>query len=214
MPAFRSPVAVTHERGGEVAMTELGGDHIMLFFALTECRRALDNLADVDTLSNSRREDQPGMVTYENGAIFDKIRLGLQMAANVSRLFWSTRNLERSARLRELTGLPEAHGLRQRRLRNHIEHIDERLDIWTSAPRPFVGVELAIPADLDLPAAKKQEWTEAVAIMYDGKTQTVLLFGESYYLPDLRSYLEDALEKISQGLTAITSGPEWTSTTS
>lgn len=75
-----------------MAMTELDRDYIMLSFALTECRRALDNLAEVDQLASVRVQRQPGVEVRENLRIFDHIRLGLQMAANVSRLFWPPRN--------------------------------------------------------------------------------------------------------------------------
>lgn len=71
-----------------MAMTKLDRDYIMLSFALTECGRVLDNLAKVDQLAGLRMQRQSGAEVRENLRIFDCIRLGLQMAANVSRLFW------------------------------------------------------------------------------------------------------------------------------
>ena len=197
-----------------MAMTELDRDSIMLVFAATECRRALDNLAEVDQLASERVQRQSGVEVRENLRIFDRIRLGLQMAANVSRLFWSPRNSVRGAHLRSLTGLPETHGLSDRTLRNHIEHLDERLDAWTAtSPRPFLTIELVLHDDYPVTGAKRDEVVGATAIVYDAKSQTVQLFGDTFSLPALRSDLEGVLQKISEALATITSGPGWSSVT-
>lgn len=197
-----------------MAMTEMDRDFIMLSFALTECRRALDNLTEVDRLAGVRVQRQVGIEVRENLRIFDCIRLGLQMAANVSRLFWPPRNSARGAHLRSLTGLPDAHGLSDRTLRNHIEHLDERLDAWTaSSPRPFLTVELVLNDDYPVTGAKRDEIVGATAIVYDSKIQTIQLFGDAFSLPALRSELEDVLEKVSQAMQTIISGPGWTRVT-
>ena len=187
-----------------MAMTELDRDYIMLSFALTECRRALDNLAEVDELANVRVERQPGVEVRENLRIFDRIRLGLQMAANVSRLFWPPVNKARGAHLRALTGLTKTHGLSDRTLRNHIEHLDERLDAWTAtSPRPFLTVELVLHDDYPETGTMRDEVVGATAIIYDAKSQSVQLFGDTFSLPALKIELEDVLEKISKALTTI-----------
>ena len=181
-------------------MTEVDRDTIMLLFALTECGRALDNLNEVDQLASVRVLRQAGIEVRENLRIFDRIRLGLQMAANVSRLFWPPKNAGRGARLRALTGLPESHGLSDRTLRNHIEHLDERLDDWTTVtPRPFLAIELVLHDD---PGAETRRIavTDATAIVYDVKSQSVQLFGDTFSLPILRTDLEDVQAKISQAL--------------
>jgi hypothetical protein len=53
-------------------------------------------------------------------------------AAAVSRYFWPARNkephLSRAARLKTTLGVAESSPLRSRDLRNHLEHLDERLD--------------------------------------------------------------------------------------
>ncbi|WP_439544791.1 hypothetical protein [Sandarakinorhabdus sp.] len=187
-----------------MAMTELDRDFIMLSFALTECRRALDNLEEVDQLASVRVRPQPGVEVRENLRIFDRIRLGLQMAANVSRLFWPPRNSARGAHLRSLTGLPTTHGLSDRTLRNHIEHLDERLDQWTAtSPRPFLSIEHVLHADYPDIGQKRDEVIGATAIVYDAKSQSVQLFGDMFHLPKLRGDIEDVLQKTSQAMSAI-----------
>lgn len=197
-----------------MTMTELDRDYIMLSFALTECRRALDNLAEVDQLAGVRVQSQAGIEVRENLRIFDRIRFGLQLAANVSRLFWPPRNSARGVHLRSLTGLPDKHGLSDRTLRNHIEHLDERLDVWTTnSPRPFLTVELVLHDDYPETGARRDEIIGATAIVYDSKSQTIQLFGDVFSLPALCSELEDVLEKVSQAMQNITSGPEWSRVT-
>lgn len=186
-----------------MAMTELDRDFIMLSFALTECRRALDNLAQVDQLADVQVQRQAGIEIRENLRIFDCIRLGLQMAANVSRLFWPPRkgNTARGDHLRSLTGLSDTHGLSDRTLRNHIEHLDERLDAWTAnSPRPFLTVELVLHGDYPETEAKRDEIVGATAIVYDAKSRSIQLFGDSFSLPAVWADLEDVLKKISQAM--------------
>ncbi|WP_336979891.1 hypothetical protein [Altererythrobacter fulvus] len=184
-----------------MAMSKSDRDYIMLSFALTEGRRALDNLAEVERLAALRVETQPGVEVRENRRVFDQIRLGLQVAANVSRLFWPPRNIARGAHLRSLTGLPETHGLSDRSLRNHIEHLDERLDAWTAtSPRPFLTMELVLHDDDAEPEAMRAEVVDATAIVYDAQSRLVHLFGDTFSLPSLRRDLEDVMEKTSQAL--------------
>lgn len=197
-----------------MTMTKFDRDYIMLYFALIECRRAIDTLSDVDQLSAKEEEHQPGVVVYENLRIFDRIRLGLQMAANVSRLFWPPSNKARGKRLRLLTGLPDTHGLADRRLRNHIEHMDERLDDWTAnSPRPFLTIELALPDFYPDSGAERDAAVNATAIVYDVAKQNVHLFGEVFSLTSLRSDLEDVIDKVGEGMVQLSSGSEWTTPT-
>lgn len=184
--------------------TNVDRDYIMLSFALTECRRALDNLAEVEALAAMRIEREGGGERRENRRVFDHIRLGLQMASNASRLFWPPRNAERGAHLRELAGIADDHGLSDRTLRNHIEHIDERLDAWTeSSPRPFTTIALVIHDDMPPLGDIRDQIIESTAIIYDASNQTVQLFGDLFSLPELRAHLEDALQKISDGISQV-----------
>lgn len=201
-------------RRSPMAMTELDRDYIMLSFALTECRRAIDNLTEVDILADVRDQRQAGVEVREHDRIFDQIRLGLQMAANVSRLFWPPRNRARGDHLRSLANIPQSHALADRTLRNHIEHLDERLDQWTAvSPRPFLTIQLVLHDDYPASGAMRDEVVNATAILYDCRTQTVQLFGDTFDLPALRAALEDILDLVSRALTKITSGPGWTTVT-
>lgn len=193
--------------------TEVDRDTIMLLFALTECGRAIKQLSQVDLLVEMRTVRQDGIEAREYQRIFDCIRLGLQMAANVSRLFWPPKSRDpkkdqrsrvRGAHLRSLVGLPDSHGLSDRTLRNHIEHLDERMDDWTEAsPRPFLAVELVLYDDMPPPGAMRDEALNAAAIVYDVAGQSVQLFGEAFSMPTLRGQLEDVAQKISRALSVL-----------
>jgi hypothetical protein len=187
--------------------TEVDRDFIMLSFAATECRRALNSLGEVEALAAVRIAREEGGEARECQRVFDHIRLGLQMAANVSRLFWPPRNADRGAYLRAITGIADDHGLSDRTLRNHIEHIDERLDEWTeTSPRPFTNVEHVIHADMPPPGEMRDQLIESTAIIYDAENQTVQLFGDLFSLPELRAHLEDAGQKISNSISKIIAG--------
>jgi hypothetical protein len=191
-----------------MAMTELDRDFIMLAYAGIECRRALDNLAEVDQLAAWRMEAQSGVELRENLRIFDRIRLSLQMAANVSRLFWPPREKSkaRGEHLRALTGLPETHGLSDRKLRNHIEHFDERLDAWTAiSPRPFLALELVLHEDDFETEQMRDEVISSTAVIYDAEKQSVHLFGDTFSLPALCANIQDVHDRIGPAKQVIRS---------
>ena len=61
----------------------------------------------------------------------------LTHVSNVSRLLWPPEKSEkvkhRGAELRSILGLPDEHILKDRKLRNHLEHYDTRLDAWADS---------------------------------------------------------------------------------
>ncbi|MBI1650137.1 hypothetical protein [Hyphomicrobium sulfonivorans] len=117
-------------------MTKADRDFVFLIFALTESARALRARYEIERLGGVRKQVQPGIVAREFQSVFEQIRLALQFSSNVSKIFWphgkaASKAAKRGDRLRNLAGLPGRHQLSDRRLRNHIGHIDERLDDWT-----------------------------------------------------------------------------------
>lgn len=184
-----------------MVMTKLDRDSIFLMLALTEGARALSAIEEVERLSSVRIRVQPGVERRESQRVFDHIRLALQFSSNVSKIFWPHRNAEsRGARLRALTGLPERHSLSDRRLRNHIEHIDERLDDWTTcSPRPFLSIETILHEDY--PAGIiREEIVDASAVVYDAESKRVILFGDVFSLTELRAAVLDVRDRCSRTL--------------
>lgn len=185
-------------------MTQLDRDQIFLLYALTESARALKKFDEARELAATREQRAPGVEVRENQSIFDSIRMALQFSANVSKVFWpsdSSTARERGRRLRQLTGIADNHALKSRALRNHVEHMDERLDNWTAnSPRPFLAIEQALYADMQsLPNI--QEIIDSTVVVYMEADNSVHLFGERFSLADLQTHVLDIQNRISTGLT-------------
>lgn len=186
-------------------MTTLDRDQIFLIFALTECSRALHAMDEVERLARIRTQVESGVERREFQAVFDYIRLALQFSAGVSKIFWppTIKASQRGVRLRALTGLADEHSLAHRRLRNHIEHLDERMDDWTEvSPRPFLSAEFIFHDDYPQFEMRK-EAINACAVVYDAHANSVIVFGEVFLLDDLRHSVSDVLEKCSKALSKI-----------
>jgi hypothetical protein len=185
-----------------MAMTKVTKEGIFLMWAITECARAIKAIDEIARLASLRDTSNPGFVVLEGQSVFDEIRLALQCSANVSKVFWPQQSAAaRGERLRQLTGLDAKHPLSSRKLRNHIEHIDERLDEWTSpSPRPFLTIELVLHAETNA-NPNKQMSIDSTAISYDAVSNTVHAFGETFSLTDLRAHVVDVREHISGNIT-------------
>ena len=181
-------------------MFERDRDFIMLQFTLSECGRALAALHRVDAASVPQPHPRHTGEIYEIIPVFDAIRLALQLSANISKMLWPPRNTARGVHLRGLAGVPDDHPLRDRTLRNHVEHIDERLDAWTAvSPRPFICVETIVP-----PAYPRDgvgiAMEDVAAIVYDQGTRTIHLFGDTFPLLDLAASLKDVGDRLAAAL--------------
>lgn len=168
-------------------------DTIFLMHAVTDSARALAALDEVVRLAGIVDRSEPNMERRENSSVFVQIRLALHYAASVCRVFWPTDRAARARgrRLRQLATLPdEGHPLDDRRLRNHIEHLDERLDRWTrESPRPFLQLEWVIHDNW--PDEAKPSIIEATAVVYDAQVNRVHILGEAFALDELRAAVRD-----------------------
>lgn len=182
-------------------MTDSSRDEIFLLFALTECRRAIDALNEAKRLGLVEEEIAPGVKRREWLSIFDSLRLGLQFAANVSKIFWPQSGAAvRGAHLRSLAELPDTHTLSTRTLRNHVEHMDERLDAWTSpSPRPFLSIETVLHEDVARDGDRAGILNSSI-IVYEVSNHTVHVLGQSFPLDDLLQGLEDVLTHTSSAI--------------
>jgi hypothetical protein len=192
-----------------MAMTRMGRDEIFLAFVIIECANALSAIEDVRQLAAARERVAPDVERLQNGTVFRAIRLALQSSANVSKIFWPQRTSgdhakRRAENLRAVTGIPENHGLSNRALRNHIEHMDERLDDWTQAdPRPFLTFELVIHAGDRGAPEKHAILIESTAIVYDAEADEVLLFGETFSLAQLHADVLAVRDAASNGMASL-----------
>jgi hypothetical protein len=114
-------------------------------FALDAFEQLNETLISRQQLQQRRRWDR---LADSNRAVFRTVHSLLTHASNVSRIFWASsirinpgeskdtykiRKADQLTRARDLRadfGLSDHHILRERRLRDHLEHFDERLDDW------------------------------------------------------------------------------------
>ncbi|WP_439471994.1 hypothetical protein [Brevundimonas sp.] len=199
----------TRSKGAEMMITRVSRDEIFLLFAITESANALGAIEEIRELAAVREHVPPEVERRENRSVFRAIRVALQAAANVSKVFWPQGSSGemgrlRAERLRNLTGLPERHGLSNRALRNHIEHMDERLDDWTAAdPRPFLGFELVVHADYKESPEMHALAVEGSAIVYDAEIDEVQLFGGRFPLAQLHADVVAVQEAASKGMAVL-----------
>ena len=196
-------MTMAEEPSEALKLNAIDRDYIFLMFALMECGRALRALEDVQRLAAVKEDRGEGVERREWIRVFDAIRSALHFAGSVSRLFFPQTSAgatarARGERLRHLTSIPEDHPISDRALRNHVEHMDERLDIWTAnAPRPFVAVEMRIDPD------DAQITTDAVEksspFLYYTEAQEVVAFGDRFSLPSLSSTLEEVKARVLSG---------------
>ena len=72
-------------------------------------------------------------VPHDMARTFFLVHAFLVHAANVAKLLWSSRNVERGKKLRDKLRISGDWKVGDQSFRHHLEHFDERLDRWASA---------------------------------------------------------------------------------
>ena len=192
-----------------LSLNALDREYIFLHFGFVECARAKTALDEVSRLSSLRRVDEcQGIEIREWISVFDHIRMALHFSASVSRIFFPPKSWDkaktllaksRGERLRALTGIEKGHPIENRKLRDHVEHMDERMDAWTTfSPRPFGGAveQIIYPDTFKI----TQDAIEASCpIIFYPASQTVVAFGEAFDLCELKGILEDVSVRLNVG---------------
>jgi len=186
-------------------VTEVPRDEIFLLFTLQEVAAAMRALDEVERLAAVRIQRAPHITVREGANIYAAIRFALHLAGSVSRVFWPPRNKTRGEHMRQLLGLPDNHGLKDRRLRDHIEHMDERLDTWTAqSPRPYTGIDFVFHDDF--PDLAREAVINSTVVIYDEVRRQVSVLGETFDLAALRLDLLDVRERTSTAFRALYPG--------
>lgn len=197
-------------------ITEVGRDEIFLLFALGECARAIAALDRVETLAAKRTFDAARQLELREWiSVFDAIRMALHFTGSVSRVFfpiWRGGKYEatseiartRAARLCQLTGVPSDHPIKERSLRDDVEHMDERLDAWIGGPRrPFGAVENIVHADLQEITRNAVE--RMSPFIFYQESGEVAIFDNRAVIEEWRQSLLDVRDRISAGFDAMLS---------
>jgi hypothetical protein len=111
----------------------------------------------------------------------------LVAVANVSKILWpdSTADETRGPYLRRLLSVADDSAVRDRKLRNHFEHFDERLDRWVTAraTENFVSLNFGVPT-MFAGVAPADDLRN-----FDLANYAVTFYGEPYCLQPIRNEL-------------------------
>lgn len=154
--------------------------------------------------------------------VFRSVHSFLTHASNASRLLWppkanrakgeadeafAARRLATRRRGEVLCGAlaidGRPHPLRDRRLRDHLEHYDERLDQWRAeSKRKNIAMDTIGPANaiVGLDASDSMRW-------YDDARNVMRFRGEEYDLNELARSIEDLLRRTEAALTRLDRRP-------
>lgn len=84
-------------------------------------------------------------MTEQMERIFFYIHAFMTHAGNVSKLLWPVQSRKaRGENLRRELGVSDGSNLKDRTMRNHLEHYDERLEDWLNAPHRHGLIDMAI----------------------------------------------------------------------
>jgi hypothetical protein len=131
----------------------------------------------------------------------------LQHSSAVSRLLWppgstnrakKKRAKKRGTHLRQALKVDDAHILKTRTLRDHFEHLDERLDEWaeTSPNRNIVDNMIGPRAAIGGDAIKDQD----IIRMFDPSTKLIIFRGEQFDIQGLVNGLIDVQSRAAERL--------------
>ncbi len=136
--------------------------------------------------------------------IFREVHNLLSNMGIISKILWpprgrtaeETRRADaRGGHLRNLLGIGLEHALRNRTLRNHLEHLDERIDSWSASSESFnvrLGHIGPIPAD---PARQRQ--ADGAFGWFDPRSMSYLFMGEVFDLYSLVDAMRDVDARLS-----------------
>jgi hypothetical protein len=134
----------------------------------------------------------------------------LQHAGLASKILWppgspvgfkNKRAKARAAHIRKMLAITDGHVLKNRQLRDHFEHYDERLDDWvTNSPnRIFVNNVIGPRTVIGGNVVKDHE----IIKLYDPMTKCLIFRGEPFDIQSLVSGLIDIQQRAQHRLTQI-----------
>lgn len=196
---------------------------IYLLEVRTQCQFAVNAVLTLNNLLSKWEEathnDNMDIKTTLHYEIFRTIHSLMTHASNISKLFWPATprrhsiesdadfrsrcalvpKLVRAAELRNLLGLPEdGHAIKSRKLRDHLEHFDERLDHWqmNSVRKNYFHDSIGSREHLiGVDEGDIMRW-------YDPSKKSMLFRGESFDIQEIVNGINDILirlENLSAG---------------
>lgn len=170
---------------------------------LLQCQYALNAVRQINANYNNTR--------FSANEVFRGIHSFLTHTSNISKLLWPGRPLPRKGEtsqnyksrcrateqrgrvLRKTLGLPnDNHVLKNRELRNHLEHYDERLDEWVAREHRDVLYDYIGPLDRVSSIAEADKLRQ-----FDIQTGVFAFGGDIYNLKALASAVAELASTVS-----------------
>jgi hypothetical protein len=140
---------------------------------------------------------QFGLEQNDGVTIFRELQNFLSASANVSKLLWGQRgkNLEPQRNLlRDSIGVADDSPLRIVRMRNHFEHLDERLDEWWRDSKQHNSVDFCIaPPDKIVGFDTKELFR-----VYDPDTGIMHFWGDEFNIREIMNEVIRILPTLRQ----------------
>lgn len=192
-----------------------------------QAQYAINAIIGLNRVMQRLQTNDPPLTRQESHTVhqevFRAIHSFLTHASNVSRLLWPAgtggeppressqkrqkwhARIGRGQTLRAAIGVEDDHPLRRRKLRDHLEHFDERLDDWQASTKHKIFVQDNIgPRDVisieGMEDGDRMRW-------YEPHTQHFLFRGEEYDLQALVDGVSDILQKSATALHQRRSDP-------
>lgn len=162
-------------------------------------------LAQCRTLLSAADGVNKGLRANDSTQVFNEIQNMLNAGANISKLLWGQKVAKAQARkaLRESIDVKDDSALRSVSMRNHFEHVDERIDRWweESKTRNI--------ADCNIGPKDQISGFDRIEIFrsFDPKTKDVTFWGEDFNLQEIVAEVERLLPKLQAEASKPHSGP-------
>jgi hypothetical protein len=155
-----------------------------------ECDFGLFSFEDVRTLLRNPPSDPEELrFRFYNPRIWHALHGLLVAAANISKILWPDQPYAaRGERLRQELDVSDASPLYSRSLRNHFEHIDERIEKWTG-PR----IDLNIGPEQGFGVDSRKMFRH-----FDPVTGVVLFAGERFELGPVTEAIRDLQQRLRE----------------
>ncbi len=138
----------------------------------------------------------------DNEELFRAAHSFLTHVSNVSRLLWPPREREktkcekakrRGVELRNILGLPDDHLMKDRKLRDHLEHYDTRLDAWADSSPHRIYVDRIVGPKGKIGGDAIQD--SDIMRHFDQTTAKFIFRGEEFELQPIATAIEQVAAK-------------------
>jgi hypothetical protein len=129
----------------------------------------------------------------DSAAIWYAVQSFLISTANISKILWppDKKYAKRGLKLRTILNVSDGSPLKNRDVRNHFEHFDERVHTWAENVSGEAFVDSSI-----MPLSRLEGMNpKNVARNFDQSTFSVTFFGDSFQLEQIIKEIESLYEK-------------------